>query len=97
MFPCQGLRTRGGYRRPKNQLIRKRPNSPNMKDGELRPVLKQAQQDDDSDPDMDEPLATIENSNKKTVPIVWSVSAKTLDFSSIFQKTLILLIFLNCF
>ena len=34
MVPCQGLRTRGGYRRPKNEIIRKRPNSPNMKDGE---------------------------------------------------------------
>ena len=48
MFPSQGLRTRGGYRRPKNELIRKRPNSPNMKDSESRPVLKQVRQDDDS-------------------------------------------------
>ena len=75
MVPCRGL-TRGRYRRPKNELIRKRPNSPNTKDGESRPVLKQVRQDDDSDPDMDEPLATITNSNKLTVPIVWSVKAK---------------------
>ena len=76
MVPCRGLRTRGGYRRPKNELIRKRPNSRNMKDGELRPVLKQVRQDDDSDRDMDEPLATLANSNKKTVPIVWSAEAQ---------------------
>ena len=41
MVPCRGLRTGGGYRRPKAELIRKRPNSPNMKDGEWRPVLEQ--------------------------------------------------------
>ena len=76
MVPCRGLRTRSGYRRPKTELIRKRPNSPNMKDSELRPALKQVQQDDDSDPDMDEPLATISNSNKKTVLIIWSAEAK---------------------
>ena len=75
MVPCRGL-TRGRYRRPKNELIRKRPNSPNTKDGESRPVLKQVRQDDDSDPDKDEPLATITNSNKWTVPIVWCVKAK---------------------
>ena len=68
MVPCRGLRTRSGYRRPKHELIRKRPNSPNMKDSESRPVLKQVQQDDESDPDMDEPLVTISNSNKETVP-----------------------------
>ena len=77
-----------------------------MKDGELRPVLKQLQQDEDSDPDMDKPLATITNSNKKrfqsfgvlkqNIPQT-SLSTKTLDFSSTFQKTLVLLIFLNCF
>ena len=77
-----------------------------MKDGELRPVLKQLQQDEDSDPDMDKPLATITNSNKKrfqsfgvlkqNIPQT-SLSAKTLDFSSTFQETLVLLIFLNCF
>ena len=76
MVPCRGLRTRSRYRRPKNELIRKRSNSPNMKDSESRPVLKQVQQDDDSDPDMDEPLVTISKSNKKTVPIVWSAEAK---------------------
>ena len=108
MVPCRGLRTKGGYRRPKNELIRKRSNSPNIKDGESRPVLKQVRQDNDSDPDMDEPLATIANSNKKTVPIFWSAEAKdppnfpfnenSLVFSSTFQKTLVLLIFfLNCF
>ena len=106
MVPSRGLRTRGGYRQPENELIRKWPNSPNMKDGELRPVLKQLQQDEDSDPDMDKPLATITNSNKKrfqsfgvlklNIPQT-SLSAKTLDFSSTFQKTLVLLIFLNCF
>ena len=48
----------------------------NMKDGESRPALKQVRQDDDSDPDMDEPLANITNSNEKTVPIVWSAEAK---------------------
>ena len=68
MVPCRGLRTRSGYRRPKHELIRKRPNSPNMKDSESRPVLKQVQQDDESDPDMDEPLVTISNSDKETVP-----------------------------
>ena len=47
-----------------------------MKDSELRPALKQVQQDDDSDSDMDEPLATISNSNKKTVLIIWSAEAK---------------------
>ena len=47
-----------------------------MKDGESRPALKQVRQDDDSDPDMDEPLANITNSNEKTVPIVWSAEAK---------------------
>ena len=47
-----------------------------MKDGELRPVLKQVRQDDDSDRDMDESLATLANSNKKTVPIVWSAEAQ---------------------
>ena len=47
-----------------------------MKDSESRPVLKQVQQDDDSDPDMDEPLVTISKSNKKTVPIVSSAEAK---------------------
>ena len=76
MVPCRGLRTRGGYRQPKNELIRKRANSPNMEDGESRPVLKQVQQDDDSDLDTDKPLATIANSTKKTVPIVWSAEAK---------------------
>ena len=77
-----------------------------MKDGELRPVLKQVGQDDDSDPELDKPLATIANSKKKTVPIARSaeqkipqasLSSKTLDFSSIFRKTLVLLIFSNCF
>ena len=76
MVACRGLRTGGGYRRPKAELIRKRPNSPNMKDGEWRPVLKQVWQDDDSGPDMDEPLATMANSNKKKVSIVWSGEAK---------------------
>ena len=47
-----------------------------MKDSEWRPVLKQVWQDNDSDPAIDEPLVTIANSNKKTVPIVWSVEAK---------------------
>ena len=47
-----------------------------MKDGKLRPVLKQVQQNDDTDPDMDEPLANIANSNKKTVSIIWSAEAK---------------------
>ena len=77
-----------------------------MKDSELRAVLKQVRQDDDSDPDMNEPLATIPSSSKKKVPIFGvlkqkipqtSLSTKTLDFSSTFQKTLVLLIFLNCF
>ena len=36
MVPCRGLRTRGGYRRPKNELIRKRPNSPNMEASSTR-------------------------------------------------------------
>ena len=43
MVSCWGLRTRGGSREPKNELIRKRLNSPNMKDGESRPVLRQVQ------------------------------------------------------
>ena len=47
-----------------------------MKDCESRPALKQVRQDDDIDPDMNEPLATIANSYKKTVPIVWSAEAK---------------------
>ena len=61
--PCRGLSTRERYRRPKNKLIRKQQNSPNMKDGELRPVLKQVRQKDDNDPDMVKTLATIRNSN----------------------------------
>ena len=40
MVPFRGLRTRGGYRQPKNELIRKGPNYLNMKDGESGPVLK---------------------------------------------------------
>ena len=76
MVPCRGLRTRGGYRRLKNELIRKRPDSPNMKDGELRPVLKQFRQNNDSDPDMDEPWTNYCKQYEKTVPIVWSAEAK---------------------
>ena len=106
MVPCRALRTRGGYRQLKDELIRKRPDSPNMKDGELRPVLKQVRQNDDSDPGMDEPWTNYCKQYEKTVPIVWSAEAKdpqtslsmkTLVFSSTFQKTLLLLIFLNCF
>ena len=55
-----------------------------MKDGESRPVLRQVQQDDDSDPDMGKPLATIANSNKKTVPIVWNAEAKDPPNSGFF-------------